>query len=119
MPRIADTLSPTKTSLSQRKPKPFTENATLPCCRPNRSLPRCALSARRRPPADARNGYSARPVELDCHFESICEACTFFVTTGEFPPTLTRQRDDAADKGQVERKKLIDGLLQRLEDTRS
>lgn len=22
------------------------------------------------------NGYCARPVELDCHFESICESCT-------------------------------------------
>jgi hypothetical protein len=27
------------------------------------------------------NGYCARPVELDCHFESICESCTLFVTT--------------------------------------
>jgi hypothetical protein len=26
------------------------------------------------------NGYCARPVEMDCHFESICESCTFFVT---------------------------------------
>jgi hypothetical protein len=34
------------------------------------------------------NGYCARPVELDCHFESICESCTFFVTTAEFRPTL-------------------------------
>ncbi|MFF0066674.1 hypothetical protein ACFYRC_35215 [Streptomyces sp. NPDC005279] len=41
------------------------------------------------------------PVEMDCHFESICESCTFFVTTIEFRPTLERQRDDAAAKGQV------------------
>ena len=27
------------------------------------------------------NGYCARPVEMDCHFDSICEGCTFFVTT--------------------------------------
>ena len=26
------------------------------------------------------NGYCARPVELDCHFESICESYSFFVT---------------------------------------
>ncbi len=39
------------------------------------------------------NGYCARPVEMDCHFESICESCTFFVTTIEFKPTLRRQRD--------------------------
>ena len=45
------------------------------------------------------NGYCARPVELDCHFESICESCSFFVTTIEFRPTLQRQRDDAARKG--------------------
>jgi hypothetical protein len=63
------------------------------------------------------NGYCARPVELDCHFESICESCTFFVTTVEFLPTLTRQRDDAADKGQVGRQKVFDGLIQRLGDT--
>ena len=49
------------------------------------------------------NGYCARPVEMDCHFESICETCTFFVTTIEFRPTLQRQRDDAASKGQVAR----------------
>ena len=36
------------------------------------------------------NGYCARPVEMDCHFESICESCTFFVTTIEFRPTLQR-----------------------------
>ncbi len=46
------------------------------------------------------NGYCARPVELECHFESICESCTFFVTTVEFKPTLQRQREDAEAKGQ-------------------
>ncbi|KAF0957016.1 tyrosine-type recombinase/integrase [Rhodococcus sp. T7] len=61
------------------------------------------------------NGYCARPVELDCHFESICESCTFFVTTIEFRPTLQRQRDDAAAKGQVGRQKIFDGLLDRLD----
>jgi hypothetical protein len=65
------------------------------------------------------NGYCARPVELDCHFESICESCTFFVTTVEFKPTLQRQRDDAADKGQVGRQKIFDGLLDRLDEEAS
>ncbi|MEU9647004.1 hypothetical protein [Streptomyces sp. NPDC048188] len=37
------------------------------------------------------NGYCARPVETDCHFKSICESYTFFVTTIEFRPTLERQ----------------------------
>jgi site-specific recombinase XerD len=65
------------------------------------------------------NGYCARPVELDCHFESICESCTFFVTTIQFKPTLERQRDDAARKGQVGRQKIFNGLLARLdEDTK-
>jgi hypothetical protein len=60
------------------------------------------------------NGYCARPVEMDCHFESICESCTFFVTTIEFRPTLQAQRDDAKRKGQVGRQKVFDGLLGRL-----
>jgi len=61
------------------------------------------------------NGYCARPVGLDCHFESICESCTFFQTTLEFRPTLERQREDAAAKGQVARQKIFDGLLHRLD----
>jgi site-specific recombinase XerD len=61
------------------------------------------------------NGHCARPVETDCHFESICESCTFFVTTIEFRPTLQAQRDDARNKGQVAREKIFDGLLDRLE----
>ncbi|MBU0801696.1 MAG: tyrosine-type recombinase/integrase [Alphaproteobacteria bacterium] len=61
------------------------------------------------------NGYCARPVEMDCHFESICESCTFFVTTIEFRPTLQRKREDAADKGQIARTKIFDGLLDRLD----
>ena len=61
------------------------------------------------------NGYCARPVELDCHYESICESCTFFVTTIEFKPTLQRQRDDAARKGQLGRQKIFDGLLERID----
>ena len=65
------------------------------------------------------NGYCARPVGLDCHFESICESCTFFQTTIEFRPTLQRQRDDAAGKGQLGRQKIFDGLLARLKENAS
>jgi integrase len=65
------------------------------------------------------NGYCARPVGLDCHFESICESCTFFQTTIEFRPTLQAQRDDAADKGQLGRQKIFDGLLARLDQNAS
>lgn len=62
------------------------------------------------------NGYCARPVELDCHFESICESCCYFVTTPEFTPILLKQRDDAASKGQVGRQRIFDGLLARLRE---
>ena len=61
------------------------------------------------------NGHCARPVETDCHFESICESCSFFVTTITFRPTLQAQRDDAQNKGQVGRQKIFDGLLERLD----
>jgi len=61
------------------------------------------------------NGHCARPVETDCHFESICESCTFFITTIQFRPTLQAQRDDAQHKGQVARQKIFDGLLDRLD----
>jgi integrase len=61
------------------------------------------------------NGYCARPVGLDCHFESICESCTFFQTTIEFRPTLQRQHDDAAANGQLGRQKIFTGLLARLD----
>ena len=61
------------------------------------------------------NGYCARPVDLDCHFESICESCAFFQTTIEFRPTLQRQRDDALAKGQLGRQKIFDGILERLD----
>ena len=40
---------------------------------------------------------------------------TFFVTTIEFRPTLRKQRDDAAAKGQLGRTRIFDGLLDRLE----
>ncbi|MFI1720378.1 hypothetical protein [Streptomyces sp. NPDC020489] len=60
------------------------------------------------------NGYRARPVEMDCHFESICAACTFFVTTIGFRPTLERRRDGAVAK-QVVRKQIFDSVLARLD----
>ena len=58
------------------------------------------------------NGSCARPVDMDWHFESICESCTFFVTTIiEFRPTLEKQRDDADRKGHVAHPKIFDALL--------
>ena len=65
------------------------------------------------------NGYCTRPKVMDCQYETICESCTFFQTTIEFRPTLQAQRDDAADKGQLGRQKVFDGLLARLDQTAS
>ena len=60
------------------------------------------------------NGYCARPVEMDGHFECIDESGTFFVTTIAFRPTLQQQRDDER-QGEVGRQKLFAGLLTRLD----
>jgi len=60
------------------------------------------------------NGYCTRPPQLDCAYESTCETCTYFQPTIEFLPTLQRQRDDAAAKGQTTRQHLFDQLLNRL-----
>jgi len=35
-------------------------------------------------------------VELDCHFQTICEGCGFYHPSVEFVEILRRQRDDAA-----------------------
>ena len=62
------------------------------------------------------NGYCTRPVELDCAFETICETCTYFTTSIDFCPTLTRQLSDATRKGQTGRQQLyrslLDGIVQ-------
>ena len=63
------------------------------------------------------NGYCARPQEVDCHYDIICEGCTFFQTTIDFRPTLQRQRDDAEAKGQTAREAVFQGLLDRLDET--
>lgn len=63
------------------------------------------------------NGYCARPIELDCRYETICESCTMFFTTIEHRPTIQAQRDDADAKGQTRRRDVYDTLLKRLDDT--
>ena len=57
------------------------------------------------------NGMCTRPVELDCAFETICEGCSYFVTSIEFRPTLRRQLNDAKKKGQIGRQKLYSNLI--------
>jgi len=63
------------------------------------------------------NGYCARPIELDCRYETICESCTMFFTTIEHRPTLQAQRDDACAKGQTRRAEVYTNLLERLDQT--
>jgi site-specific recombinase XerD len=63
------------------------------------------------------NGYCARPPELDCTFDAVCENCSFFQTTIAFRPTLQHQHDDAATKGQTARQNLFAGLLNQLDHT--
>jgi site-specific recombinase XerD len=63
------------------------------------------------------NGYCARPSQLDCAFESICETCTYFQPTIEFRPTLQRQHDDAETKQQTGRQQLFQRLLQHIDTT--
>lgn len=65
------------------------------------------------------NGYCTRPAELDCRFESICESCQFFATGPEFRPTLERQHDDAAARGQTDRQRLFEGLLTKVKEDAS
>jgi len=63
------------------------------------------------------NGYCARPIELDCRYETICESCTIFFTTIERRPTIQAQRDDADAKGQTGRLDVYDALLKRIDDS--
>jgi site-specific recombinase XerD len=63
------------------------------------------------------NGYCARPIELDCTLESVCENCTFFQTSIAFRPTLQHQHDDAEAKNQTGRQQLFAGLLNQLTNT--
>jgi site-specific recombinase XerD len=78
-----------------------------------------AAMAKLRREAHARmlgNGLCTRPVELDCRMESACETCSYFQTSIEFKPTLTRQRDHARQHGQTDRAELFDSLLDHLEE---
>jgi site-specific recombinase XerD len=61
------------------------------------------------------NGYCARPQDMPCEYESICESCPGFQTTADFLPHLRQQREDAESKGQFQRASLIAKLIHRLE----
>lgn len=59
------------------------------------------------------NGHCNRPVQLDCQFESICEACAHYSTNASFNPVLEAQRDHAADRHQHHRVDLFQMLIDR------
>ncbi|MHB1928246.1 MAG: tyrosine-type recombinase/integrase [Acidimicrobiales bacterium] len=111
--RIADrTVADEYFSVSEKVEALYDQPKTLPADAEGSEMAKLRREMHRRMLG---NGYCARPVELDCHFESICESCTYFVTTVEFRPTLKAQRDDAEAKGQVGRVKVFEGLLSRLD----
>jgi len=60
------------------------------------------------------NGQCARPAQLDCAHQTICEGCGFFETGPEFLTILRRQRHSATEQADFERARvfteLIDGL---------
>jgi integrase len=60
------------------------------------------------------NGRCARPAQLDCSYQTICEGCGFFETGPEFLTILRRQKDNALEQADFERQhiyqELIDGL---------
>jgi integrase len=115
--RIADrTVANEYFAVSEKVEALYDQTAVLPAAAEGHEMRKLRAEMHRRMLG---NGYCARPVELDCHFESICESCTFFVTTIEFRPTLQAQRDDAANKGQIGRQQLYDGILARLDNTAS
>jgi integrase/recombinase XerD len=58
------------------------------------------------------NGLCTRPVELDCHMETICETCAYFDTGPQFVPVLLRQRDRGQHR-QTDRANLYDNLISR------
>ena len=83
----------------------------------------------RRPPRAPRCASSAQRCTAGCSATATAPAPSGWTATSnrsanraptsrpriEFRPTLQRQRDDAADKGQVGRQKIFDGLLARLD----
>lgn len=65
------------------------------------------------------NGYCARPADVPCEYETICESCPCFSTTVEFLPILNKQKEDAESNGQTLRAKVFDRLIRSLEETPS
>jgi hypothetical protein len=63
------------------------------------------------------NGYCARPVGLDCVYETMCERCGFFETGPQFLTILRRQRDEAGESGNLAKVQLFTELLNGVDET--
>jgi integrase len=57
------------------------------------------------------NGWCQRPAAMDCHYETICETCTYYATDQSHIPVLIRQRDHAQNHHQTRRARLYQQLL--------
>ena len=57
------------------------------------------------------NGWCQRPAQMDCHYETICETCTYYATDQTHIPVLIRQRDHAQNHHQPGRAKLYQQLI--------
>jgi len=57
------------------------------------------------------NGWCQRPAAMDCHYETICETCTYYATDHSHIEVLTRQRDHAHQHHQSGRVRLYQQLL--------
>ncbi len=61
------------------------------------------------------NGYCTRPDGVPCEYETICESCPCFSTTVEFLPVLQKQKQDAEEKGQIQRVDVFADLIKSME----
>ncbi len=58
------------------------------------------------------NGWCDRPANTDCHYETICETCSFYATDPTHVPVLIRQRDHATEHGQTGRAEIYNQLIE-------
>jgi len=56
-----------------------------------------------------------RPDGVPCEYETICESCPCFSTTVEFLPVLQKQKQDAEEKGQIQRVDVFAKLIKSME----
>jgi integrase len=57
------------------------------------------------------NGWCQRPAAMDCHYETICETCTYYAADQACIDVLIRQRDHAREHHQDGRARLYQQLL--------